>query len=84
MVAIGAKLVLEFGFWALSWGPGGENAILLRGLSYAYANDIDRNLPEDARLLAIGTAILGIVVMLAFYTLWGLAEIASLKPAPLP
>lgn len=28
--------------------------------------------------------IVGIVVMLAFYTLWGLVEIASLKPAPLP
>ncbi len=28
--------------------------------------------------------IVGIVVMLAFYTLWGLAEIVSLKPAPLP
>ncbi|MBI5169624.1 MAG: hypothetical protein HZA61_09065 [Candidatus Eisenbacteria bacterium] len=26
----------------------------------------------------------GIVVMLAFYTLWGLAEILSLRPAPLP
>ena len=26
----------------------------------------------------------GIVVMLAFYTLWGLFEILSLKPAPLP
>ena len=26
----------------------------------------------------------GIVVMLAFYTLWGLVEILSLKPAPLP
>lgn len=28
--------------------------------------------------------IAGIVVMLAFYTLWGLYEIASLTPAPLP
>lgn len=28
--------------------------------------------------------IAGIVVMLAFYTLWGLVEILSLKPAPLP
>ena len=28
--------------------------------------------------------IAGIVVMLAFYTLWGLYEILSLKPAPLP
>jgi hypothetical protein len=28
--------------------------------------------------------IVGIVVMLAFYTLWGLYEILSLKPAPLP
>ena len=28
--------------------------------------------------------IAGIVVMLAFYTLWGLYEIYSLKPAPLP
>ncbi len=28
--------------------------------------------------------IAGIVVMLAFYTLWGLYEIFSLKPAPLP
>ncbi|MCC6349825.1 MAG: hypothetical protein IT347_09580 [Candidatus Eisenbacteria bacterium] len=28
--------------------------------------------------------ILGIVVMLAFYTLWGLVEILSLKQAPLP
>jgi hypothetical protein len=26
----------------------------------------------------------GIVVMLVFYTLWGLVEILSLKPAPLP
>jgi hypothetical protein len=26
----------------------------------------------------------GIAVMLAFYTLWGLYEILSLKPAPLP
>jgi hypothetical protein len=26
----------------------------------------------------------GIVVMLVFYTLWGLLEILSLKPAPLP
>jgi hypothetical protein len=28
--------------------------------------------------------IAGIVVMLAFYTIWGLIEIVSLKPAPLP
>ena len=28
--------------------------------------------------------IAGIVVMLAFYTLWGLYEILSLKTAPLP
>lgn len=28
--------------------------------------------------------VLGIVVMLAFYTLWGLVEILSLKQAPLP
>jgi hypothetical protein len=28
--------------------------------------------------------IAGIVVMLAFYTLWGLYEIVSLTPAPLP
>lgn len=28
--------------------------------------------------------IAGIVVMLAFYTLWGLVEILSLKQAPLP
>ena len=28
--------------------------------------------------------IAGIVVMLMFYTLWGLVEILSLKPAPLP
>jgi len=28
--------------------------------------------------------IAGILVMLAFYTLWGLYEILSLKPAPLP
>jgi hypothetical protein len=28
--------------------------------------------------------IAGIVVMAVFYTLWGLIEIASLKPAPLP
>jgi len=28
--------------------------------------------------------IAGIVVMLVFYTLWGLVEILSLKPAPLP
>ena len=28
--------------------------------------------------------IAGIVVMLAFYTLWGLYEIMSLTPAPLP
>jgi hypothetical protein len=28
--------------------------------------------------------IAGIVVMLLFYTLWGLVEIFSLKPAPLP
>lgn len=27
---------------------------------------------------------LGIAVMLAFYTLWGLVEILSLKQAPLP
>lgn len=26
----------------------------------------------------------GIVVMLVFYTLWGLVEILSLRPAPLP
>jgi hypothetical protein len=28
--------------------------------------------------------VLGLVVMLGFYTLWGLYEIASLPPAPLP
>jgi hypothetical protein len=28
--------------------------------------------------------IAGIVVMLAFYTLWGLVEILTLRPAPLP
>jgi hypothetical protein len=64
VVTIGATLVLEFGFWALSWGAGGGNALGLRDLSYAYAAGAHRDLPEDARLLAIGTAILGIVVML--------------------
>ena len=28
--------------------------------------------------------IAGILVMLAFYTIWGFIEIYSLKPAPLP
>jgi len=46
----------------------------------------DEKIPLGQRLFERPFLLLiaGIVVMLAFYTLWGLVEILSLKPAPLP
>lgn len=46
----------------------------------------DERIPLGQRLLDQPFLLLvaGIVVMLAFYTLWGLVEILSLRPAPLP
>ena len=53
----------------------------------------DERAPKPAQKVPLGQRlferpflllIAGIVVMLAFYTLWGLFEILSLKPAPLP
>lgn len=46
----------------------------------------DERVPLGQRLLDQPFLLLvaGIAVMLVFYTLWGLAEILSLRPAPLP
>jgi hypothetical protein len=48
--------------------------------------DGDAKIPLGQRLFERPFLLLiaGIVVMLAFYTLWGLWEIMSLRPAPLP
>ena len=48
--------------------------------------EAEANIPLGQRLFdrPFLLLIVGIVVMLAFYTLWGLYEILSLKQAPLP
>lgn len=46
----------------------------------------DADIPLAQRLLdkPFLLLVVGIVIMVAFYTAWGLYEILSLKPAPLP
>ena len=46
----------------------------------------DADIPLLQRLLDRPFLLLvaGVVIMVAFYTAWGLYEILSLKPAPLP
>ena len=46
----------------------------------------DADVPLGQRLLDSPFLLLfaGIVIMVVFYTAWGLYEILSLKPAPLP
>jgi hypothetical protein len=46
----------------------------------------DAGVPLGQRLLDSPFLLLvaGIIIMLVFYTAWGLFEILSLKPAPLP
>lgn len=59
-----AILVLEFGFWALSWGGGGENVAILRSLALEYANGVRGDLPDDQRMIAFGTMLMGLVIRL--------------------
>lgn len=54
--------------------------------SHKPAPSPDEQVPLGQKLLDRPFLLLiaGIVVMLAFYTIWGLVEILSLRPAPLP
>jgi hypothetical protein len=59
-----ADLVIEFGFWALSLGGGGDSVWVLRERAFAVASGKSLDLGEDERLLWFGTLLVGLVVRL--------------------
>jgi hypothetical protein len=67
VVEIAMLLVREFGFWALSWGGGGENVAAIRERALAFA--AGARLPNPAasstdRMLTVGTSLIGVFVAL--------------------
>jgi hypothetical protein len=57
-------LVQEFGFWALSWGAGGEATADIRMQALDYAIDGEANWLNDRSLWNSGTALIGAIVVL--------------------
>jgi hypothetical protein len=62
VVEVAARLVQEFGFWALSWGSGGANAARIRELALIFA--AGGSLPENSGLLGFGATLIGLIVAL--------------------
>lgn len=62
-VEIAARIVLEFGFWALAWGGGGENVERIRAaaLTFAAGGVVPTG---DNRALGVGVTLIGVVVAL--------------------
>jgi len=61
VVHVAAMLVTEFGFWALSWGAGGQNVEVIRGL----VDDVlaGKDVSEQAsRALVFGSSLFALVV----------------------
>ena len=57
-------LVQEFGFWALSWGAGGEATAEIRMQALDFAIDGDAIWPKDRPLWNSGTTLIGAIIVL--------------------
>jgi len=57
-------LVQEFGFWALSWGAGGEATAEIRMQALDFAIDGDAIWPKDRSLWNSGTTLIGAIIVL--------------------
>jgi hypothetical protein len=64
VVTTAAALVLDFSFWALALGGGGDSVSVIRDRAIAFANGGSTGLGEDQRLLWFGTVLIGLVVLL--------------------
>jgi hypothetical protein len=62
VVEIVTAIVIDFGFWALSWGSGGVNALRLRELALEYART--GTTPGASSAEAVGATLVGLVVAL--------------------
>jgi hypothetical protein len=62
VVEIVTAIVIDFGFWALSWGSGGVKALQLRQLALEYART--GQTPGATGALAAGAMLVGLVVAL--------------------
>jgi hypothetical protein len=62
VVEIVTEIVINFGFWALSWGSGGVKALELRELALEYART--GQTPRATGALAAGATLVGLVVAL--------------------
>jgi hypothetical protein len=62
VVLIAAAVVREFGFWALSWGGGGQQVSRLRELALNYA--ATGRMPSGLGALSVGATLVGLVVAL--------------------
>jgi hypothetical protein len=56
-------LVIEFGFWALAWGAGGETVAAIRDQARLYAAGLPAA-NSDGEALTIGTKLIGLVLKL--------------------
>jgi len=63
VVSGAALLVQEFGFWALTWGGGGDSVVKIQGHALAFARSGDLPRTGDAALNA-GATLIGLVVAL--------------------
>jgi hypothetical protein len=62
VVEIVTAIVIDFGFWALSWGSGGVNALQLRQWALDYART--GTTPGASSAEALGATLVGLVVAL--------------------
>lgn len=69
VVAVAVQLVEEFGFWALSWGGGGQRVAELRDDAFNFA--LSGALPGDeGRIWIAGAVLIGLVVGLIEAVKW--------------